>query len=172
MRFKMKRTLHGISAVTTVGFMTEADVLQKVLFVDDDEDIRTIAHLSLMALGGWQVALAGSGPQAIEIALRDRPDVIMLDVMMPGMTGIATLERIRSDARTSSIPVIFMTAKVQKAEVERYRALGVGLIAKPFDPMRLSYELCRMLGIERAGDASPRAAFVPVELAVPAQCPA
>ena len=143
-------------------------MLQKVLFVDDDEDIRTIAHLSLMALGGWQVVLAASGPQAIDTALRDRPDVIMLDVMMPGMTGLATLERIRSDARTSSIPVIFMTAKVQKAEVERYRALGVGLIAKPFDPMRLSSELCRMLGIERAGEKRERPAFVPADLALPA----
>ena len=143
-------------------------MLQKVLFVDDDEDIRTIAHLSLMALGGWQVVLAASGPQAIDTALRDRPDVIMLDVMMPGMTGLATLERIRSDARTSSIPVIFMTAKVQKAEVERYRALGVGLIAKPFDPMRLSHELCRVLGIERVGEASRRPSFVPLELAMPA----
>jgi two-component system OmpR family response regulator len=143
-------------------------VVQKVLFVDDDEDIRTIAHLSLMALGGWQVVLAASGPQAIETALRDRPDVIILDVMMPGMTGIATLERLRNDARTSSIPVIFMTAKVQKSEVDRYHGLGVGVIAKPFDPMRLSNELCRVLGIERAGDPTPRPAFVPVELGVPA----
>ena len=142
-------------------------MLHKVLFVDDDEDIRTIARLSLMAFGGWQVTLAASGAQAVEIARREQPDAVVLDVMMPGMTGIATLEQLRNDARTSSIPVVFMTAKVQKSEIEQYRQLGVGLIAKPFDPMQLPDELCRELGIERTAAVSP-ASFAAAVLALPA----
>ena len=120
----------------------------KILFVDDDEDIRMVAGASLSAVGGWHVALAASGAEAIETARREPPDVIVLDVMMPGMDGPAVLDGLRRDTRTASIPVIFMTAKVQKPELERYRALGAGLIAKPFDPMRLSGEVCRLL----AGD--------------------
>ena len=119
--------------------------LRSILFVDDDEDIRTIAHLSLTAVGGWQVRLATSGLQAIELAVQDPPDLVILDMMMPGMDGLATLQRLRGDARTSSIPVIFLTAKVQKTEVDRYRAVGAGLIAKPFDPMRLPDEIRRIL---------------------------
>ena len=123
--------------------------MQRILFVDDDEDIRTIAHLSLTAVGGWQVTLAASGPQAIELAQREQPDLIILDVMMPGMDGLATLQRLRGDERTASIPVVFMTAKVQKTDVEHYRAAGAGLIAKPFDPMGLSGEIGRILAVDR-----------------------
>ena len=119
--------------------------LERILFVDDDEDIRTIAHLSLTAVGGWQVALADSGASAIEQAVQNPPDLIILDVMMPGMDGFATLARLRSDERTAAIRVIFLTAKVQKAELERYRAAGAGVLAKPFDPMRLPDEIRRVL---------------------------
>ena len=119
--------------------------VRKILFVDDDEDIRTIARLSLTAVGGWDVTLASSGPQAIELAGTDRPDLIMLDMMMPGMDGLATLQGLRADARTASIPVIFLTAKMQKTEVDRYRAVGAGFIAKPFDPMGLPDEIRRVL---------------------------
>jgi len=119
--------------------------LRKILFVDDDDDIRTIAHLSLTAVGGWQVALAASGPSAIEQAVQDRPDLIVLDMMMPGMDGLATLARLRADERTAAIPVIFLTAKVQKSEVERYGAAGAGVLAKPFDPMTLPDQIRRLL---------------------------
>ena len=119
--------------------------LRSILFVDDDEDIRSIAHLSLTAVGGWQVTLAACGPDAIQQALRQTPDLIILDVMMPGMDGFATLERLRGDERTAAIPVIFLTAKVQKAEVERYSAAGATVIAKPFDPMKLPDEIRRLM---------------------------
>ena len=120
--------------------------MRKILFVDDDEDIRTIAHLSLTAVGGWQVTLADSGLQALEEARREPPDLIILDMMMPNVNGLETLRRLRAEERTASIPVIFMTAKVQKAEIEQYRAAGAGVIAKPFDPMTLPAEICRVLG--------------------------
>jgi len=119
--------------------------MNRILFVDDDEDIRTIAYLSLTAVGGWQVTLADSGALALEKAVQDPPDLIMLDMMMPGMDGLATLQRLREDERTSSIPVIFLTAKVQKTEVDRYRSVGAGLIVKPFDPMKLPDEIRRVL---------------------------
>jgi len=115
--------------------------LRSILFVDDDEDIRAIAHLSLTAVGGWEVTLAACGPEAFEQALRHTPDLIILDVMMPGMDGFATLELLRSDQRTAAIPVMFLTAKVQRAEVERYNAAGAPVVAKPFDPMKLPDEI-------------------------------
>jgi CheY-like chemotaxis protein len=118
--------------------------MHRILFVDDDDDIRTIAHLSLTAVGGWQVTLAESGSRALEKAAQDPPDLIVMDMMMPGMDGLATLQRLREDARTASIPVIFLTAKVQKTEVDRYRSVGAGLIVKPFDPMKLPDEVRRV----------------------------
>ena len=117
----------------------------KVLFVDDDPDIRRIASMSLSAVGGYAVTVASSGSEALEAANRDLPDVVLLDVMMPGMDGLTALGQLRANARTASIPVIFMTAKVQKAEVDQYRAAGAGFIAKPFDPMRLPADVARLL---------------------------
>ena len=119
--------------------------MKQILFVDDDPDIRSIAQMSLTIVGGWQVKTAASGPEAIAIADAEPPDVIMLDVMMPGMDGLTTLQGLRASARTASIPVIFLTAKVQKDELDRYRAAGAGLIAKPFDPMTLPREVSRLL---------------------------
>jgi two-component system OmpR family response regulator len=117
----------------------------KVLFVDDDPDIRRIASMSLSAVGGYAVTVASSGSEALEVANRDLPDVVLLDVMMPGMDGLTTLGQLRANVRTASVPVIFMTAKVQKAEVDQYRAAGAGFIAKPFDPMRLPADVARLL---------------------------
>lgn len=112
--------------------------VQKVLLVDDEPDIRTIGQVSLRSVGRLQVALAGSGEEALAACARDRPDVILLDVMMPELDGPSTLARLQADPLLAGIPVIFMTAKVQKHEIRRYLDLGaVGVIAKPFDPMQL-----------------------------------
>jgi len=124
--------------------------MNHILFVDDDDDIRTIAHLSLTAVGGWQVTLADCGAAAIEQAVQNPPDLIVMDMMMPGMDGLTTLQHLRADARTAAIPVIFLTAKVQKTEVERYHSVGAGLIVKPFDPMRLPDEIRRVLAARDA----------------------
>lgn len=113
-------------------------MIQKVMMVDDEPHIRRIGELSLRGVGKWQVVLAGSGKEAIELARREQPDVILLDVMMPGMDGPATLAELRATSETASIPVIFLTAKAQRHEVERYRQLGAaGVLTKPFDPMTL-----------------------------------
>jgi two-component system, OmpR family, response regulator len=119
--------------------------LQKVLLVDDEPDIRRIAHISLQRVGKLAVVLATSGLQALELAAAERPDVVLLDVMMPELDGPSTFQRLRSDPATARIPVIFMTAKAQKHEVEGFLALGAaGVIPKPFDPMTLAGEVRRI----------------------------
>jgi len=120
--------------------------MRKVLLVDDEADIRLIAEISLSSLGGWEVLQAGSGREALELASRERPDLILLDVMMPGMDGMTTLQKLREQEHGRTTPVIFMTARVQKSEVDRLLALGVrGLIPKPFDPMTLPAEIRSIL---------------------------
>jgi len=118
---------------------------RKLLLVDDDENIRFVAELSLEQ--DWQISSASSGRRALEIAVAENPDVILLDMMMPGMTGAEVFAQLRQIDSTKKIPVIFMTAKVQKEEVAQYLALGVnGVILKPFDPMSLSDEIGQMIG--------------------------
>ena len=124
-------------------------VIQKVLMIDDEADIRTVGTLSLEKVGKWSVVTASSGSEGLAQAASEKPDVILLDVMMPGMDGIETFEALRADTGTAGIPVIFMTAKVQRSEVQQYLDLGArGVISKPFDPMSLPDEI---RGIVAAG---------------------
>ena len=118
----------------------------KVLLVDDEADIRRIAALSLSAVGGMEVVQASGGSDGIRMAREGRPDVILLDMMMPGLDGLATFQALRSTPDTSTIPVIFLTAKVMSAEVDRLRGLGArGVLIKPFDPMALPHLLRELL---------------------------
>jgi CheY-like chemotaxis protein len=111
----------------------------QVLHVDDEPDIREVAEISLGLDPDFRVRSCGSGKEALAVAAEWQPDLILLDVMMPAMDGPATLVRLREDTRTASIPVIFMTARAQAREVDRFRSLGaVGVIPKPFDPMTLA----------------------------------
>jgi CheY-like chemotaxis protein len=122
----------------------------KVLLVDDEADIRRIAALSLSGVGGMEVAQAGGGSEGIRMAREDRPDVILLDMMMPGLDGPATFQALRSDPETSAIPVVFLTAKAMSTEVERLRGLGArGVLIKPFDPMDLPRLLRELLDTGR-----------------------
>lgn len=116
--------------------------LQRILYVEDDPDIRTIVQLVLETLGGFTLACCSSGQQALAQAQAFAPQLILLDVMMPGMDGRETLIALRQLDGLQQIPVLFMTAKAQPNEVQEYLALGAqGVIAKPFDPMNL----CRQL---------------------------
>ena len=115
--------------------MTE---IKTILLADDEPDIRIIAEMSLAQVGGWTTHIASSGAQALELAAKHSPDVILLDVMMPEMDGMATLQALAANEATRNIPVIFMTAKVQSHEKQKYVGLGaIGVIPKPFDPMQL-----------------------------------
>ncbi len=119
--------------------------LQRILMVDDDLDIRTVAQLSLTAVGGFTVEICGSGPEAIGKAQAFAPDLILMDVMMPGMDGPTTLKRLREIPTLAETPVVFMTAKVQPQEVAQLRACGaLHVLAKPFDPMGLPDSLRRI----------------------------
>jgi CheY-like chemotaxis protein len=105
-----------------------------ILVVDDDPDIRRIAALALERLGGFRVTVAASGAEALELARGQRPDVVLLDVSMPGADGPETLLALRSNPATSQLPVIFFTATSSEGEAARLRALGaIGVVPKPFD---------------------------------------
>jgi two-component system alkaline phosphatase synthesis response regulator PhoP len=117
-----------------------------VLLIDDEHDIREVATLSLEMTGGWRVTSAGGGSEGIAHAHADRPDVIVLDVMMPDLDGPATLGRLQADPLTRGIPVIFLTAKAQSADHRGYARLGVaGTLTKPFDPMTLADQITTIL---------------------------
>jgi len=116
--------------------------LHKILYVEDEPDIQTVARMALETIGGFTVQVCSSGYEAIEAAPAFVPDLILLDVMMPGIDGPATMEALRNLPVTADVDMIFMTAKVQSHEVERYRELGaVAVIAKPFDPMTLAAQI-------------------------------
>jgi CheY-like chemotaxis protein len=111
---------------------------RRIMLVEDDPDIQMIARMALECVGGFTVALSDSGDQALETAPLFGPDLILMDVMMPGMDGPTVLQVLRGRKETAGTPVIFMTAKVQNREVAQYREMGaLGVIPKPFDPMGL-----------------------------------
>lgn len=122
---------------------------RRVLIIDDEPDIREVAQLSLETVAGWEVMTGASGEDCLAMAGHERPDAILLDVMMPGMDGPSILGELQSDESTRSIPVVFLTAKIQPIDRERYAELGAaGIIGKPFDPMTLADEVSAVLGWE------------------------
>jgi CheY-like chemotaxis protein len=116
--------------------------LQKVLYVDDEPDIREIVELALGLVDGLEVRSCDSGERALQLLPDITPDLVLLDVMMPGTDGPTTLQRMRADPRFANIPVVFVTAKAMPAEVARFRELGAAaVIAKPFDPMQFGQQI-------------------------------
>jgi two-component system, OmpR family, response regulator len=115
-----------------------SEKLERLTCVEDDPDIRSITEFALRDLGGFTLDVCASGPEAIERTPDFNPDLIILDVMMPGMDGIETLKRLREIPKLAKTPVVFMTAKAMKHEIDRYMALGAEeVIPKPFDPLML-----------------------------------
>ncbi|GHE00074.1 chemotaxis protein CheY [Defluviimonas sp. 20V17] len=116
--------------------------LPKILHVEDDPDIREIALMALEVVGGLDVVQCASGAEALERAPGIAPDLLLLDVMMPGMSGDETLTALRKVPQFSETPAIFMTAKAQHSEVDRLKELGaLDVITKPFDPMTLADQI-------------------------------
>lgn len=116
--------------------------LTRILYVEDDPDIQAIALMVLETIHGFVMEACCSGGEALAKAVSFAPDLILLDVMMPGMDGPETLKGLREFPELATTPVVFMTAKVQPQEVQYYLGLGaLGVIAKPFDPMTLAQEL-------------------------------
>ncbi len=119
--------------------------LCRILYVEDEPDIRAVAQMALEAVGGFTVIACASGQEAMSAAPDAQADLLLLDVMMPGMDGPSTLNALREIPATAHTPVIFMTAKVQTAEVALYKGLGaLEVIPKPFDPMALSAQIERI----------------------------
>lgn len=129
--------------------------MNHIFYFEDEPDIQEVARLSLEAIGGFRVDTASTGAEGLAKLETIVPDAILLDVMMPGMDGPTVLRELRKNPRTAAIPVIFMTAKVQTSEIERYKGLGaLDVIPKPFDPVTLADEVRAILG-RGAVPASP-----------------
>jgi CheY-like chemotaxis protein len=111
----------------------------RILLVDDEPDIREVLDVSLGLDRDFRMRACASGADALVVAAEWSPSLILLDVMMPLMDGPTTLANLRKNPRTADIPVVFLTARTQAAEIEQYISLGAqGVLSKPFDPMTLA----------------------------------
>lgn len=122
-------------------------LMRRILIIDDEDDIREVAALSLEATAGWQIYTASSGAAGIEIASVERPDAILMDVMMPGVDGPTTFANMQQNPAVADIPVLLLTAKVQGVDQRRFAGLGLaGILFKPFDPLTLAQQISEILG--------------------------
>lgn len=118
----------------------------RILLIEDDPDIQRMVQLSLKFQGGHEVSVASGGQEGIAKAEQEKPDLILLDVMMPEMDGYETCRRLKANPATASIPIVFLSARAQQSEIQKGRELGaIGYLVKPFDPMTLSDQLQEML---------------------------
>jgi CheY-like chemotaxis protein len=134
----------------------EADVMTPldIVYVEDELDIRIVGRVALEGVGGFRVRTCASGAEALEVATAAPPDLMLLDVVMPGLDGPMTMARLQEAPQTQGIPIIFLTAKVQTVHVARYRQLGaIGVIAKPFEPMALASKVRQLWERYRVGIA-------------------
>ena len=116
--------------------------LSRILYVDDEPDIREVARIALEVVGGFEVEVCESGETALTKVPEFQPDLILLDVMMPGMDGPTTLQALRAIDAVAGVPVVFFTAKAQRAEIAELLALGaIDVLGKPFDPMAIGHAL-------------------------------
>ena len=124
--------------------------INTVLLIDDDDDIRAIAAVSLGSRGPWIVLQARSGREGVALAASSAPDLILLDVTMPTMDGPTTLLRLREQPATRDTPVIFMTARGKGHDDELVAHLislgAAGVITKPFHPMNLADDIRKIIG--------------------------
>ncbi len=121
--------------------------MRRILIIDDEDDIREVAALSLESVAGWQVYTACSGAEGMRIAATELPDAILMDVMMPAMDGPTTFKEMQKLPNLASIPVVLLTAKVQGVDQRRFAGLGVAAVLfKPFDPLTLADQMSDALG--------------------------
>jgi CheY-like chemotaxis protein len=120
---------------------------KRILLIDDEKHISTVVEACLVTLGGWTVSMAESGQEGLLKARQEKPDAILLDVMMPDMSGLMLLQELRKDPLTRTIPVLLLTAKAQNSDRNRYSHLDIsGVITKPFDPLKLADQIAEALG--------------------------
>lgn len=117
-----------------------------ILVIDDDDGIREIVQICLMAIARWDVITASSGEEGLNLVHTYKPDAILLDVMMPHFDGVATFQQLQTNEEIKSIPTILLTAKAKISEQKQYQHLGVaGVIIKPFEPYDLVTKIKAML---------------------------
>ncbi len=120
--------------------------IRKVLLVEDEQDIRKVAQISLQFRGGWTVIVANDGIDGLAMAAAEKPDLILLDCMMPRLDGYETCQQLKLDPNLRDIPVIFLTAKSQESEIRKGLQMGaIGYLIKPFNPMSLADEIKKLL---------------------------
>jgi CheY-like chemotaxis protein len=133
--------------------------LKRVLLVEDDPDVQMVASLCLSSLGGLSVEVCGSAREAAQCAPAFKPDLILLDVMMPGTDGFGALDALRKLPETATTPIVFLTARAQPRDMARYRQLGsLGVITKPFDPTTLADTLSALWQRRLPAGGAPSAA--------------
>jgi DNA-binding response OmpR family regulator len=121
--------------------------LRRILLIDDEQCISAVVQACLVTLGGWTVIMAASGHEGLLKAKSERPDAILLDVMMPDMNGVTLLRELRKEPATKSIPVVMLTAKTQLSDRHLYSNLDIaGIITKPFEPLKLVDQINEALG--------------------------
>lgn len=121
--------------------------MRRILIIDDEDDIREVAALSLESVAGWDVLTASSGAEGIRTAMAEKPDAILMDVMMPAMDGPTTFKEMQKVPAIANIPVLLLTAKVQGVDQRRFAGLGVtAVLFKPFDPLTLADQMSEALG--------------------------
>ena len=116
-----------------------APSLQNILLAEDDPAIREVTETALQEIGGYSVESCATGDEVLPLARRTSPDLLLLDVMMPGMDGVAVFRQLRDNEEFAETPIVFLTAKAQPSEVKRYREIGAAdVIVKPFDTLDLA----------------------------------
>ena len=120
--------------------------MARILIAEDERDIRELVTISLRGLGGFDVTQAANGAEAVERARAEHPDLILMDVRMPNMTGYEACRRLKESAETKDIPIVFLSAKGQESEIQQGLTVGaVQYILKPFAPDELVREVRSLL---------------------------
>ena len=120
--------------------------IKRILVIDDEADIREVAQASLEIMAGFEVLLASSSGEGLTIATTQRPDAILLDVMLPDMDGITVFQKLQENPLTRHIPVVFLTAKTRPIDQQQFNQLGVNFITKPFKPRQLARQFLAAIG--------------------------
>ena len=126
------------------------DTTFRVVLIDDDPDLRRLVKLTLEFTAGWEVTTAADGAEGIDVVRDVRPDVAVVDYMMPGMDGYEVSRRLREDPETADIPIVFLTARKELDDAQVRQSGAVGVVVKPFNPDTLAEELRRFCGPEEA----------------------
>lgn len=126
----------------------------KILIIEDDEDVRCVASLSLSLIGGLQVLEAEGGRQGLELAAQEKPDAILLELSMTQLDGSQTIVALKKNVQTADIPVVFLTTRTLRSDYSEMLHLGAaGILHKPFDPMTLATELQEIVSQSRQASA-------------------